>query len=144
MTGSVQLRAQYLGFREVTRTATLASGTNTVNFELSPAPVELDAIVVTGTAGQVQKRSLGNAVSQINAADVLEKAPVTNLAQLIEGRAAGVNVLPGAGTVGSGASLRLRGLSSITQGNDPLIYIDGLRMESGVIMSDDEAGGVGA
>lgn len=130
MTGSVQLRAQYLGYREVTRSVTLASGNNTVNFELSPAPVELDAIVVTGTAGQVQKRSLGNAVSQIDAARVLEKAPVTNLAQLIEGRAAGVNVLSSAGTVGAGSALRLRGLSSITQGNDPLIYIDGVRVDN--------------
>lgn len=137
-TGPTQLDAQYLGYRTQTRNVPLASGGNTVDFELSPAPVELDAIVVTGTAGRVQKRSLGNAISQINAADVLEKAPVTNLADLIQGRAAGVAVLPSSGQAGGGSALRLRGLSSITQGNEPLIYIDGVRVDNDPAANDTE------
>ncbi len=128
--GAVQVRAVYLGYRDAVRQATLAGGQNALDLVMLSSPVELDAIVVTGTAGLTRRRAVGNAVDQINADEVLEKAPVTDLSQLIQGRSAGTAVLPSSGTVGAGSSLRLRGLSSITQGNEPLIYIDGVRVDN--------------
>ncbi|HUP01341.1 MAG TPA: SusC/RagA family TonB-linked outer membrane protein [Gemmatimonadota bacterium] len=129
-TGPASLRVLYLGYREGRRQLSLDEGANLANFELASSPIELDAIVVTGTAGNVQRRAVGNAISDIDASEVLEKAPVANLGELIQGRAAGAVVLPSAGTVGSGTSIRLRGLSSITQSNEPLLYVDGVRVDN--------------
>lgn len=129
-TGPVEIQAVYLGYRTEHRSITLAAGTNNLDFTLGSSPIELDAIVVTGTAGAVQKRALGNAVTEIDAVAVVDKAPVTNLSELITGRSAGTVVLPSSGTVGTGTSLRLRGLSSITQSNEPLLYVDGVRIDN--------------
>ncbi|HET6342466.1 MAG TPA: SusC/RagA family TonB-linked outer membrane protein [Gemmatimonadota bacterium] len=129
-TGPVQVQAIYLGYRTESQSANLAAGTNTVDFALGSSPIELDAIVVTGTAGAVQRRAIGNAVTEIDADEVIEKAPVTSLSELITGRSAGTVVLPSSGTVGTGTSLRLRGLSSITQSNEPLLYVDGIRIDN--------------
>jgi TonB-dependent starch-binding outer membrane protein SusC len=129
-TGAAQIQAIYLGYRTERQSADLVVGTNTVDFALGSSPIELDAIVVTGTAGAVQRRAIGNAVSEIDADAVIEKAPVTNLSELITGRSAGTVVLPSSGTVGTGTSLRLRGLSSITQSNEPLLYVDGIRIDN--------------
>ncbi|MGH7558163.1 MAG: TonB-dependent receptor domain-containing protein [Gemmatimonadota bacterium] len=127
-TGTVQLQAIYLGYRTEQRSATLAVGDNTVDFRLTSTPIELNTIVVTGTAGETQKRAIGNAVIEIEADEVIEKAPVTSLAELIQGCAAGAVVLPSSGSAGTGASIHLRGLSSITQTNQPLLYVDGVRV----------------
>ena len=129
-TGSVQLQAIYLGYRTERQAANLVAGTNTVDFVMSSSPIELDAIVVTGTAGAVQKRAIGNAVTDIDADAIVETAPVTSLTELITARSAGTVVLPSSGTVGTGTSLRLRGLSSITQSNEPLLYVDGVRIDN--------------
>lgn len=128
--GPATLRAVYLGFRDATETTSLAAGENVVDFRLTTGAIQLDEIVVTGVAGNVQRRAVGNAISDIDASEVLEKAPVTNVAELLSGRAAGVVVLPGSGTAGTGASIRLRGLSSITQENEPLLYVDGVRIDN--------------
>lgn len=129
-TGPVELEAIFLGYRSQTRSPNLVEGNNTVDFALTASPIELDAIVVTGTAGAVQKRAIGNAISQIDAVEVVEKAPVSSLSELITGRSAGTVVLPSSGTVGTGSTLRLRGLSSITQSNEPLLYVDGIRIDN--------------
>ncbi|MGH7572980.1 MAG: TonB-dependent receptor domain-containing protein, partial [Gemmatimonadota bacterium] len=126
--GPIQIQAIYLGYRTENRAAQVAAGANTVDFALASSPIELDAIVVTGTAGETRKRAIGNAVVEIEADEVIEKAPVTNLAELIQGRAAGAVVLPSSGTTGTGAAIHLRGLSSITQTNQPLLYVDGVRV----------------
>ncbi|HUP18621.1 MAG TPA: SusC/RagA family TonB-linked outer membrane protein [Gemmatimonadota bacterium] len=129
--GERSVRVVYLGSREETRTVTVVSGgTAAANFRLTSVPIDADAIVVTGTAGNVQRRSIGNALTDINVEEVLEKAPVTNLADLLQGRAAGAYVLQPSGTAGTGANIRLRGISSITQDNQPLIYVDGVRVDN--------------
>ena len=100
-TGPAQLQAIYLGYRTERQAANLVAGTNTVDFAMSASPIELDAIVVTGTAGAVQKRAIGNAVTDIDAEAVVETAPVTSLSELITARSAGTVVLPSSGTVGT-------------------------------------------
>src|SRR5437764_3906547 len=74
--GSVQLRAQQLGFSAVTRPVTVtADQTTTENFTLREAALSLDAMVVTGTAAETRKKEVGNSTAMISAREI-EVAPV--------------------------------------------------------------------
>lgn len=129
LTGTqVTITARRIGYRSVTRTATV--GDQHVDITLSEAPVQLNRIVITGTAGGQEKRAIGNSVTQINAPDVTAVAPVSDVQSLINGRAPGVEILPGTGQVGSGSKVRVRGISSLSLTNNPLLYVDGVRVDN--------------
>ena len=127
--GEVTLRVIMIGYRTVTVPARV--GDAAIRVALTEAAVELDQIVVTGTVGGTQRRQLGNSVARITAADVVASAPVQSMQDLLNGRAAGVVVMPGTGMVGSGSRIRIRGgLSTLSLSNDPLIYVDGVRVNN--------------
>ncbi len=128
--GEVTIRVVILGFRTETRTVTApAEG---LSFSLVTAAINLDALVVTGTAGAVERRAVGTAIATINASDQVALAPTPDVSQLINGRAPGVVVTPGTGMVGSGPTIRIRGASSFSLNTQPLIYVDGVRLDNGV------------
>jgi TonB-linked SusC/RagA family outer membrane protein len=110
---------------------------------MTPAPVQLDEIVTTAT-GEQRKLEVGNAVSTIDAASVASEQPITAVTDLMSGRAAGVQVLKSGGTTGTGARIRIRGSNSISLSNEPLYYIDGIRLESSASSSTLDIGGFGA
>ena len=128
--GTHTLRAVFIGYGPVAQefTAT-AGGTAEVNFELSTSALALDGIVITAT-GQQRKRELANAVGDIDASAVRDVAPINNLSDLLQGRSAGVQVLNSAGTSGVGSRIRIRGSSSISLSNEPLVYVDGIRVDN--------------
>ena len=126
----VTLQVDRLGYGRATRSATV--GQTGLRVALAEAVLSLDALVVTGTPGSTEVRRLGNAVHTINAADVVERAPVNDVQQLLNGRAPGVVVMPGSGAVGSGSRIRVRGAGSISLRNEPLIYVDGVRINNAV------------
>lgn len=125
---TVTLDARLIGFRPVTRTAQV--GATDVRLLLSERAVELNEVVVTGTAGGSQKRELGTAVAQVNVSDVVAKTAVPSVDALLNGRAPGVQILPGTGMVGAGARVRIRGIGSFSLSADPLIYVDGVRVDN--------------
>ncbi|HET7424367.1 MAG TPA: TonB-dependent receptor plug domain-containing protein, partial [Gemmatimonadales bacterium] len=141
--GSYQIRVLRLGFKPVTDTANVAPGESvTLDFAMEPAPVQLDEIVSTVT-GEQRKLELGNAVSTIDAATITQEAPITEFGNLLSGRAAGVTVQKAGGTTGSGTRIRIRGSNSVSLSNEPLYYIDGIRMEAGQTSSSLDIGGFG-
>jgi TonB-linked SusC/RagA family outer membrane protein len=141
--GSYQVRVLRLGFKPVTDTANVAPGESvTLDFAMEPAPVQLDEIVSTVT-GEQRKLELGNAVSTIDAATITQEAPITEFGNLLSGRAAGVTVQKAGGTTGSGTRIRIRGSNSVSLSNEPLYYIDGIRMEAGQTSSSLDIGGFG-
>ncbi|MGH7575423.1 MAG: TonB-dependent receptor domain-containing protein, partial [Longimicrobiales bacterium] len=99
---------------------------------LSETAIELDEVVVTGTAGAVERRSIGNAVSTIDAAAELELSGAPDVGTLINGRAAGVVITPGTGRIGSGPSINIRGRSTLSLNDQPLIYVDGVRVNNDI------------
>ena len=123
-----QLQVTMLGYRPVSRSVRV--GDTAIRVALSETAVELDEIVVTGTAGGQQRRAIGNVVSQIDAADVVAQAPVGNVQELLNARAPGVVIMPGSGAVGTGGRIRIRGVSSLSLGQEPLIYVDGVRVNN--------------
>ncbi|HEY2064616.1 MAG TPA: carboxypeptidase-like regulatory domain-containing protein, partial [Gemmatimonadaceae bacterium] len=125
---TVTLNARLIGYRPATRTAQV--GATDVRFLLSERAVELNQVVVTGTAGGEQKRALGTSVAQVNAVDVLANTSPPSIDALLNGRAAGVAILPGTGMVGAGSRVRIRGIGSFSLSADPLIYVDGVRVDN--------------
>lgn len=125
---AITLTVVMLGYRTMSQEARV--GDTNLRLQLSESAIELDALVVTGTAGGTLKRALGTTVAQVDAAEAVELSPATNLQQLLSGRVAGMAVLAGSGNVGSGSAMRVRGVSSITLANEPLIYIDGVRVNN--------------
>lgn len=127
--GQQRLQARLIGYAPTEKPVTVtAGGTATVDFALSPMAAALEELVITGTAGSARKREVGNSISQLKIADAPE-AP-TNVSNLLQGRIAGASVQLSTGSAGSGSSIRLRGNSSIALSNQPLIYVDGVRMRS--------------
>lgn len=125
---SLTLRVSMIGFRTVTVEA--QPGQADLQIELDPSAIELDRIVVTGTAGERSKRSLGNTVATVNASEVVETAPVSNVAEVLNGRTAGVAIIHTTGMVGGGNRVRVRGASSFSLSNEPLVYVDGVRVNN--------------
>ncbi|MDQ3556118.1 MAG: SusC/RagA family TonB-linked outer membrane protein [Gemmatimonadota bacterium] len=124
----VTLTVSRLGYGGATRTA--AVGATDVRISLSEAAVALDALVVTGTAGGEQRRAIGNVVTQIDAATAVETGPISSVQNLINARAPGVVIMPGTGQVGGGSKIRIRGSSSLSLSNEPLLYVDGIRVDN--------------
>lgn len=87
----------------------------------------LDAVVVVGY-GTVKKNDLTGSVTAIKP-DKISKGITTSAQDMMVGKIAGVNVMAN-GTPGGGATIRIRGGSSLNANNDPLIVIDGLAMDN--------------
>jgi TonB-dependent starch-binding outer membrane protein SusC len=130
--GSHRLVAQMIGYGLADATVTVRAGeTAELNFQLSQTAIELDGLVVTGTPGVVQKRTLGNHVGGIDAANLAEVTPMTSVAQMLTARTPGLTVMAGSGQVGTAHNYKIRGAASLSAGNHPVFYVDGIRIRSG-------------
>jgi len=128
--GAATLSARRLGYTRRTASTTVASGTESrVDFTLDVTATQLDAIVTTGTAGAVEKRTVGNAITQINAEDVTAKTNVRSVTEILQARSPGVTINAGSGTPGTASDITIRGASSFTV-TRPVVYIDGVRMST--------------
>lgn len=108
-----------------------------VNVTLIPSLETLSDVVVIGY-GTVKKSDLTGSVSSVKAEE-LKAVPTTSFDQALQGRAAGVQVMQTSGQPGAEASIRIRGVSSILAGNEPLYVIDGMLVNSST--ADVTAGG---
>jgi TonB-linked SusC/RagA family outer membrane protein len=126
--GPASVRVLIIGYSEVRQSTTVAAGeTVALNFSLTPTAIALSPIVVTAT-GEQRRNEVGNSIAHVNASEVVKKSAVTNMADLLTSRAAGVNVIPGTQT-GAGVRIRIRGNSSVSLSNNPIYIIDGVRVE---------------
>jgi len=97
---------------------------NVVDVVMMPSDKALDQVVVVGYGTQKRKDVTG-AVSTVTAADIANR-PIVDASEALQGKAAGVQVTSNSGKPGAGLSIRVRGSSSISAGNDPLYIIDGI------------------
>jgi TonB-linked SusC/RagA family outer membrane protein len=127
--GQVTVTAQLVGFKQASSDAQVVAGqTLTVNLQLQETAIALEEIVITGAGMATQRKKLGNTIASIDASKA-HTAAVTDASQLLAAREPGVSVLPSGGYSGQGARIRIRGSSSLSQNNEPVIYIDGIRMD---------------
>jgi len=129
--GTYDVIIAMIGYGAASQRIAVAEGEMvSIDFSLTPVAVSLDALVVTAT-GEQRAKEVANVVSTVKAAERVKDALVTNFATLLTGQAANVTVLPSAGTSGSGSKVRIRGHSSVSLSNEPIYYIDGVRVEGG-------------
>lgn len=138
--GTATVRVLTIGYGEASRQVTVAAGQSaTLNFSLQATSIMLAPVVATAT-GEQRRIEIGNAVAQVQAENVVETSAVSNMADLLTARAAGVTVIPGTQT-GAGVRVRVRGTSSLSLSNNPIYVIDGVRMESSTGSSSVSVGG---
>jgi outer membrane cobalamin receptor len=127
--GTYEVTARFVGFQSRTQGVEVSAGeTITVDFVLTEETVGLDEIVVTGAAGETRREEVGNTVSSISVGD-LEESP-SSVEDILMGSLPGVTLNIGEGMSGSGSQIRLRGNTSVSQVNAPLVYVDGIRIRS--------------
>ena len=129
--GTHTLSVQRIGFGTQTQEITVAAGETVVlDFQLREQALAMDEIVITGVPGGNRRRAVGNVVSTLDAAALQEIVPIDKVGNILAGRTAGVNMTSVDGQVGSGSMIRVRGESTLSLPPNPLIYIDGVRVEN--------------
>lgn len=106
------------------------AGRSSFNVKLAEEASALNEVVVVGY-GEQKKRDITGSVSALKAADFnVGVAPSAD--QLMQGRAAGVQIIQNNGAPGSATTVRVRGGTSLTAGNDPLYVVDGVPLDNSV------------
>lgn len=129
--GTVVLRVSRIGYQPARVTVSVPDGGETVaNASLTRAAARLEDVVTTATGDQ-SRRSLGNVVATVNADSLAKTAPVSSIQDVLQARTAGVQVIQGQGVIGAAPKIRIRGNSSLSLTNEPLIVVDGIRFDGG-------------
>lgn len=102
-------------------------GQNSITFNMTAVNKNLNEVVVVGYGTQ-RKKDLTGSVTSLKPED-MNRGVILNPQQLMQGRAAGVNVTANSGRPGGAANIRIRGGTSISAGNDPLYVVDGVPLQ---------------
>jgi len=128
--GAYDVRVIAVGYGAEKKAVTVAAGqTATLDFALGVVAFTLEEIVTTAT-GEQRRLELGHTVGTIKADSLTASEAVNSLDQLLQARSAGVTILPSSGTVGTGARVRIRGANSVSLSNEPIIIVDGIKLNT--------------
>ena len=126
--GEHVLRAEQIGYSSVEQSITVvADEAMAVDFAMASVAIDLDEIVVSVDAVAARRMEFGTDIERFDAAAEVERAAIASVSDLLSGRAAGVDVQMGQGPIGTASRIRVRGVTSLTQGSNPIIIIDGIR-----------------
>ncbi len=120
------LQFRYLGTAPMERTVGAA---NTIDVQLRRMAQSLDAVVVTALGQTTAQRALGTAQQTVQGPD-LANTQRESFINALQGRVAGVNVVSSSGVPGASSSITIRGISSISSSNQPLMIVDGLPIDN--------------
>lgn len=118
------LEFSYIGLKSDSK---VIGASNVLNVSLIEDDSTLDEIVILGYGQKKNKNEVtGNVVTV--SGDVINKAPMVSADQALQGKVAGLQMSTSSGSPGATQQIRIRGLNSVSGGNDPLIVIDGVPM----------------
>jgi TonB-dependent SusC/RagA subfamily outer membrane receptor len=145
--GQHTVRVEIIGFSTQEKSVTVPNGQSVAtDFQLETQALGLDEIVVTGTAGGVQRRAIGNVVATVSAEKQLESRNPESVQTLLSGSTPGVMINVGVGNVGAGGNMVIRGMSTmggsggaVLGSSGPILIIDGVRAAGGT--KDQSSGG---
>lgn len=130
--GTWTLEATFVGYSpKRTTVEVVANETITVDFELAPDVLGLDEVVVTGVGAGRETKKLGFSVAKVSSQQ-LEAVPATDAGNALRGKVAGIQVVQASGDPSSSPDIRLRGSTSITGDQSPLIIVDGVITSGGL------------
>jgi TonB-linked SusC/RagA family outer membrane protein len=121
----VVLTARFIGYRPISRTVTIAAGSQEQNFELQPDPLRLEEVIVTGVGAETARRKLTFATGSVDK-EGLQEVPGSSALVALQGKIAAVRLVPTSSQPGGEVSIRLRGATSISGRQDPLYIVDGV------------------
>jgi TonB-dependent SusC/RagA subfamily outer membrane receptor len=131
VSGPATVRVQRLGYRPEMRPVAIPGGDSVrVNFALQQSAVSLSEVVTTGTGGAVSKRELGAPIGVVDVSKLADVKPIADIGSVLEGQVSGVRSTSVGGGVGGAKDLRIRGTSSFTLNQRPVVYIDGVRADT--------------
>jgi TonB-linked SusC/RagA family outer membrane protein len=119
------LTARFLGYKPSVRQIQVNLGTQEQNFTLEPDPLRLDELVVTGVSEATSTKKLAFSVGKVNEQQ-LQEVPGQSALQALQGKISGVRVVSNTGAPGSAPVIKLRGATSISGNQEPLIIVDGV------------------
>lgn len=105
------------------------AGRDAIDVALRLSTSSLDELLVTGVGIATERRQLGNTVGSVKSSD-LENVAISSPTDMLSGRVSSLMATPAGGEGGEGAAIRLRGSSSLSVQNEPMIYVDGVRMSN--------------
>ncbi|HUM47609.1 MAG TPA: carboxypeptidase-like regulatory domain-containing protein, partial [Chitinophagales bacterium] len=126
------LEFKYLGFK--TKAIDIGS-TNVVNVSLEEDVLGLNEVVITALGIPKEKKALGYSTQSVSGDD-MNKSGSGNALSELNGKVSGLTIINSAGTPGSGTYVRLRGVTSLTGNNQPLIIVDGIPIDNSVNVYD--------
>src|SRR3989442_670613 len=105
--GNVTVQVRRIGYKTLTTALTLAEGQEfTGNYGLTASVVQLEEIVVTGTAGRQERRAQGAVVADVDVASITQIAPINTATDALRARVPGVSLT--SASVSSGTSNQIR------------------------------------
>jgi TonB-linked SusC/RagA family outer membrane protein len=127
--GTYTIEAALLGYQQTRQDVTVGAGPVEVKIEMEVDILRLDELVVVGY-GVEKRRNVTGAIGSLRP-EATEELPTPSVDQVLQGRLAGVQVSQNSGVPGAAISVRVRGSSSISAGNQPLYVIDGVPLTQG-------------
>lgn len=128
--GNYTILVRFVGYRDYQADVTVEAGeVLELEVSLQREAVGLDDVVVTAT-GDMRSREIGTSQARVTARE-FEGSGSRNAQDILTGRVTGATVLSNSGQPGAGGTIRLRGNNSISQSNNPIIYVDGIRIDRG-------------
>jgi TonB-linked SusC/RagA family outer membrane protein len=133
---TVSLLARRVGYTPGTASVTLRSGTITQDFTLAQSPLRLQEVVVTGAGTSQVRERLGNVVNSVDSATIRRASEPQNVVAALAGKAPNVDVRVQSGEPGAGASIKIRGATSIVGTNQPLFVVDNQPIDNTTISNE--------
>jgi len=101
------------------------AGSDSIEVSLKEDISSLQEVVVTAT-GIRRKVEMGNSITRLDTEEDVKIRPISNVSDLLQGQASGVQIFSSGGSVGMGSKIRIRGSNSASLSNEPVIYVDGV------------------
>jgi TonB-linked SusC/RagA family outer membrane protein len=107
----------------------VVGASDVIDVQMKRVALSLDQVVVTTLGQSTVKRSIGTAQQSVPGADIAQTQR-ENFVNALQGRVAGVEVTSSSGVPGASTSITIRGVSSISSSNQPLMIVDGLPLDN--------------
>jgi TonB-linked SusC/RagA family outer membrane protein len=133
------LSVRSIGYRPVSQTVTLANGAMiTRDFMLAVNPLRLGEVVVTGAGTTSTRERLGSVINTVDSSLIRRASEPANVVSALAGKAPNVEVRTQSGEPGAGASIKIRGATSVALGstNQPLFVVDGQPIDNTTVSTE--------